>query len=336
MFIQYGTISLRVVDINTFDRVNVYSDDGVDLLYVKVTLGVTAVYAPGGNPAMPSITFLSRETADIISGFDTTLGTLRTIPQGVGPGAPGLGAGATAFLANPPLMETDPLVIPPVPPRQQFAGPQTDAEIRWRLMVPRQPLILFAWDRQTGMPIQWLTSPRPGFPVDVCNGPKPISCDVVAVAGEPDSIGVHYQIQTWMLPCPEGSDRFILSHRWTMSHTHDEDNYLTRVVQGKIVFNGAYIAAFGVRPEWVLNQMIHPIPLGYRRHVPQVTQSSDGLVIDYTIEDTDPTIIFEPADSGAVGIDIVEDFAYTSPAISAETGFIGSRLLGRLSSGRNR
>jgi hypothetical protein len=91
-----------------------------------------------------------------------------------------------------------------------------------------------------------------------------------------------------------------------MSHSHDDNYYLTRTITGIIVFNGAVMRLQQINPDFVRAQFIHPVPIGFQRRAPEITQSSDGLTIRYTITDTDPTITFDPGNSGASNIQIIE------------------------------
>lgn len=309
MYLDYGSVRLKVIDLVRFERETVWSEDGADLLYVLATIGVTAVYAPGGIPALPSITQMSQETQDTLSGDDRTVAALRRLPRGFDPGA-------RSNILDKPRMEDDSTgrglaAIGAVlnGDDTRHSGPQTDAELRARLWLPRKKLILWAYDRQTGLPIRWLESPRPGMTVDVANGPKPLSVDIVSAAGEPTSVGMFFQVQTAISACPIGSDRLVLSHRWEMSHAHDDNYYLTRTIDGTIQFSSAVREVTRTRPDWVRAQFLHPIPVGFRRELPMFKQSSDGLTIRYRITDTDPTIVFDPGASGATQIRIEEKLA---------------------------
>lgn len=310
MYLQYGDLSLAVIDLNRYERTNVYDASGTDLLYVRVVVGVSAVYAPGGIPHLTSATSITQDTQATLTGTDNTRITLTTTPRGVDPSG-------SNFLTTPPALETDlpGNVFNPV--ASQYTGAETDADLRFRLLYPRQSLILWAADRRTGALVRWLESPRPGFMVDCKNGPKPISCDIITADGEV-AAGMFYQIETCVQPCPAGSDRLVTSHRWKMTHTHDANNYLTRVIEGTIVFNSEVVYLLSISPDWVRNQFLHPVPLGYQRRVPSISISEDGLTITYVITDTDPTIVFEPGDSGATAIQIIEnmELVYPSPRVA--------------------
>jgi hypothetical protein len=301
--IKYNGVVLDVVEQTRHDRRNVYSEDGVDLLYVEYVLGFLCTYAPGGRPVMPSVQHLSDDTKARISplGLDRTAQVLRDQPRGRNPGD------VESVDETPTMEDAD------TPRHLHKSGPETDAELRDRLMTPRKPFFLYAYHRETGERFVWVRAPRNGFTVDSANGPTPLACDVVAAAGEPHSVTIHFQIRLAVSPCPVGSDRLILSHRWEMSHMADEDHYLSRVVEGRIIFHPGVREVVQFNPELLRAQLLHPIPLGMQRSAPRVTLSSDGLTLRYTIIDTDPKVVFSPGDSGATRIDIVERHALTVP-----------------------
>jgi hypothetical protein len=308
MYLQYGSVTLKIIDLLRFDRQAILTPDGADLLYTRVTLGVSAVYAPGGVPAMASVTELSQDTDRRLGGLDTTADLLVGNPRGRDPQG----------LLDKPKMEHDKSFagkprVSPTPLDQQHSGPETDAELHRRLMMPRQKLILWAYDKRDGLPIRWLESPRGDMATDATVGPTPLQNPVISASGEPNSIGVYFEIQTDLTPCPIGSDRLVLSHRWRVAHGHDENQYLTRTITGVIVFNGGYIRTFGTNIGDVAAQFVAPVPVGFTRGLPMTEESEDGLTIRYTVTDTDPTVMFSPGDSGATQISIQEVLTYTNP-----------------------
>lgn len=305
MYFQYGTLTFKVIELVRYERRNIYSEDGTDLLYVRHVLGVAATYAPGGLPKLASVIGTSRTTDFRLQDGDDTIATVRsTLGRGNDPDP--------ATTRTTPQLESDFSGVVSV--GLHHSAPETDAELQNRLLVPRKRLILWAYSKQTGGLVRWLESPRPGFTVDATVGPLPLSCDIVSTAGEgPTKAVMFFQIQTDLPPCPVGSDRFVLSHRWEVSHTHDEDNYLTRVTEGTIVFHAGIRDALALNPDAVRNQLIHPVPIGYERKVPSVRQSGDGTTIKYTITDTDPKIMFSPGDSGCTTIEILERCTILTP-----------------------
>lgn len=314
MYLQYGSVVLRVIDLIRYDRENIYTPDKTDLLSVRTTIGVSATYAYGGDPAiLPSVIRLSQNTQFVLGTADASRDNTAAIASAK---LRGLDPDKAAPVDDSPTMEDE------VPTNQRvwFAGPQTDAELRYRLMLPRQKLILWVYDRQTGEPRRWLESPRPGFETDVGTGPLPIGHPVIAAAGEPSTVAVYFEVTTDMSPSPVGADRAVLSHRWQTTHTTNDAYYLTRVIRGEIVFNGEHVNSGLFNPDDVRNQFIHPIPIGFVRGLPEISQSSDGLTMRYTITDTDPTIVFDPGDSGAVQMDIAERITYNVPWASDRFG----------------
>ena len=90
---------------------------------------------------------------------------------------------------------------------------------------------------------------------------------------------------------------------------------MTRTITGEIIFNGGLYRQLDRVPSDFLSQLLHPIPLGFKRMVPHVVQSSDGLVIQYTVVDVDTTITFDPGNSGCTNINIVENLQYLQPSV---------------------
>lgn len=307
MILQYGTVTLNVVALQRYERTAVYSQDGVDLLSIRHVLGATTEYSPGGAPRMPSVTALSLATQKRL------LGEPEIPPSFVGIDPSGLDNLPSLESDAPPPSEEHTGLVGPAAPGKLHSGPQTDAELFLRLMQPRQKLILWAWDRQSGAAIRWLESPRAGFSVDAANGPFPQACDIIHASGEPNTIGVYWQVQTDLPPCPRGSDRFVLSHRWEMEHTYNDDFYLTRITRGTVVFHAGIRDRSGAQPDWFRNQFILTIPLGFKRKIDSIRQSSDGLTIWYQVSDTDQTVCFAPGDSGATQMQIIEQSGYTKP-----------------------
>lgn len=301
MRIESNGVNLHVLELQRYARRNVLTPDQARVRYIEHLLAASCVYAPGGTPALPSLTAMDPAFLRRLQGNDRTKDALAGGGRGVDP------ALAPVSLENP----AGGVRLPTL-----FSGAETDHELFHRLMQPQKKFILWATDRRTGREIRWLESPRQGFELDADNGPMPLSCDVVGVSGEGHSVGVLYQIRTCLPPCPERSDRFVLAHSWQMTHAHDDDYYLTRVIQGEIVFHPGVVRLNEIRPDLIRNQFIHPIPLGYRRGVPEITASSDGLTIRYTITDTNPTVVFAPGDSGCTQVDVKERCNLITPPLN--------------------
>ena len=297
MHLSYNGVELKLLELNRVERENVYTPDGTDLLYIKWRLIATCVFG-GFNTFRTDMPATATQNVS-----DATATELYTPPGGLRGFSPPFRGSAPNL---DPVDQAEPNSGAP------FDAAISDAEFRLRLMLPRGQLAIYTYDR-TGKQIFWFVSPAAGYAIDPANGPHPISLDVIESVGDGMTFGVNYQIETAVLPVPSGSDQAILSHRWEMTHDHDDDYYMTRVIRGEVVFNAAKLDALGLNPDWFRSQFFHPIPLGHRRKLGPIVQSSDGLVLRYEIYDTDTSITFDAGDSGATRMDIVENLKYTIP-----------------------
>jgi len=318
MEIEYNGVTLEMTELVECERTAVYDPSGTDLLFVKWRIGCVCTLGSGGYPHATAVNW---------PGKNNSMTNVR----------PDL-IGTTDKVARDGLRGSDPAdyswdsikqphnVDPREPRNPAFI---TDKELFYRLMTPRKHLKITAYN-EDGTKFIWLESPRPlptdikgssqrvgsdtnpaghqpGTPTDADNGPKPIKCDVVQPTGEAATFGVHFVIETATVPTPAASERLVLSHRWSVTHTHDEDYYLTRITIGEVRFNAAILHAGAQQPDWFRSQFFHPIPLGFRRNGPTVRMSDDGLSLQYEIHDTDPTVTFDPGDSGATQMQIAEN-----------------------------
>jgi len=319
MFITYNGINLSLTSLDNVDRETVFSDDGSTVLYTEITLSVSATYAPpiGGIPQV---------------GGTSVGGTLRNTPQspaiqppprnpqdvrGKNPG--GMATGGSSLQPQFPNLKTSgsnpssPTSCSlPDPGSGGWKGPiTTDRELELLLRTPRQKLIVWAFN-ENNQPVTWIESPRQQDTTDAKTGPVVLNC---SVKGGPNgnSFFVALDIRTWLTPCEDASDRPLLSHRWSMTHTEDENHYLTRIVTGEAVFNLGVMHATEQSPDWFRKQLFHPIPLGFQRSLGPITISQDGTTLAYQYFDTDTTCVFDPSDTGAVHMDISESVKYHNP-----------------------
>ncbi len=200
----------------------------------------------------------------------------------------------------------------PNPGAEGWAGPiNTDRELELRLRVPRKKLLIWAFD-STGTPLVWLESPRRDAPCDAKHGPV---CLNTTVRQGPNGVSmfVSMDFRTWLTPAEDGSDRPLISHRWHMVHTEDEDHYLTRLVTGEAVFDLGNLLEANQNPDWFRRQLFHPIPLGFKRSLGPIDLSPDGTTLRYQYSDTDQRVVFDASDTGATNIDIKEYVKYTHP-----------------------
>lgn len=340
MFVTYNGINLALTNLDNVQRDTIFSDDGTTVLYTEITLSLSAIYhVPLGN--MPNLGGTSvGNPLRVIPGSPANTGyTTQLVTGGVDPNSggypipkpsnpiinvPGLpGGGGTLQPTFAPQVQigitssgqppNNPLGCGlPDPGPLGWRGPiVTDRQLEVFLRVPRQKLIVWAFDTN-GAPITWIESPRGGLPSDAKTGPVVLGCHV---RGGPNSNSffVNMDIRTWVTPCEDASDRVILSHRWRMTHNEDENHYLTRQIDGTVVFNSALLVKANMAPDWFRKQFFHPIPLGFQRSLGPIVLSEDGTTLKYSYSDTDTTIVFDPAATGATQMEIVEKISYTNP-----------------------
>jgi len=133
---------------------------------------------------------------------------------------------------------------------------------------------------------------------DAANGPKPMSCNIVHVAGF-KSYQVSFTIEFSLTLCdqdlrnagstsnpnyPAGSTRTsnleVLSNRWTSTETRNADFMLTRVFSGTLV-----VRSYGTFAHTFRNLCLPTLGRGYQRQRMTFVQSPDGLSLQYTITD---------------------------------------------------
>ena len=288
MHLGYNGVPLEILTLDRVERRTVLTPDQTSVLYTEWGISLSCVYHPQlGSVGGTSIGYVNAGDKNMFRPAPTPMGNA------------------------------------PVWAALNYPGPeypiQTDKELHVRLSAPRKPLIIWAYDKDGTTPVVWLRSPRIGpdgvnpLPRDAFIGPIVQANVVTATLGSGVSFGVQMEIKTWLPPCPDGSDRLILAHRWQQGHGHDENYYLTRTTVGEIWFNGGVKDQFSLRSDVIARQLFHPIPLGFRRYLGPVTQSPDGLVVRYTFDDVDQKVVFDPGASGATTIAISENVNYRVP-----------------------
>ncbi len=314
MKIEYNGITMELVELHAYERQNIYTPDGADLLFVRHRLNMSCALAPGGNPYG-----MATQGAD---AQDPRLSPKARQRDVVGP-------------KNGP---------PPLPVVTQYRGRDvfggdaagvSDRLLSPLLLTPRRKLRVTAFKIDaTGNPVEvvWLESPRPGQPCDSMSGPHPLGCTVAEATGDAPSSGLlNFQIETHLPLSEVEGARFIVSHRWTSAITHDEDYYATRIVSGEAVFDQGMVLQFKVPPAAFLNQLYHPIPLGFKRNLPHVELSSDGCKLTYEFTDTAVPCVFDAGETGATQCWIDEEWKYLSPhgvSPAGEGGPAGNGVLG--------
>ena len=123
-----------------------------------------------------------------------------------------------------------------------------------------------------------------GAAIDLDNGPKPKGCHVELITGTA-VMRVSFEIEVCIKECPgRGSEpppqTGVLSNRWTVEDTIDENWYTTRTYSGLLRITQAE-ANVNMFRGWV----IPPIQPYFKRMSIRCASSADGLQLEYTITD---------------------------------------------------
>ncbi len=159
--------------------------------------------------------------------------------------------------------------------------------LKSRLMEPRGQLqVYFAGDLVLNIR-SWTQSNQPEGKVllgrvDVVNGPRPISADLVHITGN-STFRVRFTIETSVVECADisGSAKaFVLNNRWSIREVMDEDFFTTRTISGRMVLASNEI------PPFAHKYLVVPgLEEGFKRKRVDFMVQENGLACDYTITD---------------------------------------------------
>ena len=149
--------------------------------------------------------------------------------------------------------------------------------------------------------------PKPPLVVDLTNGPKPVSCDVIEIEGIKTfkidfvvtcTTNEVQQTNVGPITSQQGHDSTtrvgsrstyrvspLLCHEWEMSHDVDQDFWTTRTITGRAVFRQDIMRANGLIPDQLRYWIGHPVPPGFSRQSVKVSQLPDGLTLAYSVVD---------------------------------------------------
>lgn len=123
---------------------------------------------------------------------------------------------------------------------------------------------------------------------DVYNGPRPIRCEVAHVAGE-KILRVDFTIEACIVRCDNGSisspsqignGQPILSNKWSLEDTLDENFYTTRTVRGTL-----RVGHISFNPQSYRHLVIPPLSKGFQRKQMSFMTAPDGLHLRYMVTD---------------------------------------------------
>lgn len=180
----------------------------------------------------------------------------------------------------------------------------TDSSIRHKLAQPQQRLLYTAAGEDAlGQPMLFrdglnqkslviLQCPAPNqglttFPLttDANWGPTPIAIDVKRVGIR--TWWIDYTVQCDVNECVRVNNfaPFVLSNRWTMSHSVNEHHYTTRTVQGRAIFRTDLMKGLAIRPDDYRAAFFFPCPKNFKRENVQVRVNQRGNELHYSFTD---------------------------------------------------
>jgi len=178
------------------------------------------------------------------------------------------------------LLTYDSLLITPVSHISDLS--RQIATLRPQLLQPRQNFRYSVGE--TGDAVVDIGGPDPA------GGPFPQAFDIIEIQGANAAI-VSYRIIAYGDVCGENREdereKEILSNRFSVTTSYDQDFYATRTMTGKLVLRGKK----GLQPDDFRNVVMPTLPHGYRRESMSFQVSSNALSLGYTIVDKEKYVI---------------------------------------------
>lgn len=314
MDIVYGGVQLTMCSLEEMGQDAVFDPSGTDYLFTRNRIVGTFVVNGQAEvrPAGPPVSY-TRTNNPVIADASWTFGappdleTLNYNRESVNLDAFPKGVVTTPFAAGgaPPkgiyARQSSDLIYFAIEPVANTV-PRTFAAIRHRLMVPRQPLYVFA---NTGSLFRGdilIRSPlQENMHCDAMNGPKPLFCDTLWSAGEADTHLVRFGIETYVnesqdnvTPPSRGTPfkRYLLSNRFSMRHVVTEDQITVIEVQGEAYFRTDFEYFDSVSPDDLRLQLFLPVPFGFVRQDISVEGMPGANGVRYFFRDRQQSIHF--------------------------------------------
>lgn len=127
---------------------------------------------------------------------------------------------------------------------------------------------------------------------DSFQGPKPLYCQVTNVTGTASFV-VRFAVECYTDQCAtvNNVNYYIQSHRWSMVHDVNGDNWLTtRSVTGHVKFRPELLQILDgegltTEPDQVNVNFFHPVPGGFKRQNVRVQALPNGMELTYAFVD---------------------------------------------------
>lgn len=256
MKLEYNGIDLKVVRLVSCERTTELDPAGVDYLWTVVRLEVESVWTPPEG-TMPTELVVTAGGAQPNSAPVT------------------VADGFNQQIRNSP--------------------PRTDQWLRHHLLQPRRPLKV-AFESaiaDTGGGV-----PEPSEQVwysiqygDAANGPVPVACNITESLGNARAWVVRYVIEFRANECGNGRAAnevaAVLSNRFTMTLSYDEQYLATRTISGTAIFRADALRSLGRKPDDFRLELVPPVPANCKRQIVALVASPDGYSYQYEVADVE-------------------------------------------------
>lgn len=304
MMIFYNGITFTCMELKGFSRTAVYDTTGqtdhvMDEVYVHCTAMVNGLEAArllseppisykevSGSPTSDRNTESDRSRPPSLPPSSGPPPTTVTADRNRGAFRNSAFEKIAAYKAsvNPPAFAQDNKKVVALEPVAN-APILTEKLIHTRLLDPRGQLIVFTGTGEDPQEVL-LHSPGWGRHCDAKNGPLPQQLRILQSFGEAGSFFIEWACVTYVNDQPRTNrEDPLLSNRFSMSHTLDEDYFTTISVQGEALFDVGLLHSRGINPDKYRPNLFLPIPQGFVRENIQVTGLPGMEGVSYSFSD---------------------------------------------------
>jgi hypothetical protein len=169
------------------------------------------------------------------------------------------------------------------------------AKLRQLLLTPRGNLnVSIGGLSIVSVPRAFILAAQQPTKFDCKNGPKPVRCNVIGVHGT-KSLIVNYVIETWLQEADAYNAGALLSNRWELSQSVDQETWLTtKTVDGVAIFRSDVLRFDDAQADDFRSKFGHPLAPNMRRGNILIKQEADGLQLRYHFEDVEQVLNLIP------------------------------------------
>lgn len=322
---MYHGVDLGVLETYAFDWEPVYSDDGSDYLYTKVSLVVRAMvngqaevlnvqpdrpfngppisYAFAGGPQLTRAEKAVAIERSRVAPLNISADAFRPRPlnQPTNVKIPGQPLAGMNVSRDKGIFATERSTLRRIV-RVANAAPLTHIAIRHRLTTPLGRLYVFSGpgqesgqpkpgsDDRVEPPAQLiLESPQdPKWKTDCKNGPAPKLLGIYQTTQE-NTMLVDWQIETYVNESQLNDVKntsALVSHRFSQSQVLLPDGHSIIATAGEAIFRSDFVYQLPETPDLKRPILFQPIPQGFVRSIDYVTARSDAIGVNYAYTDT--------------------------------------------------